>query len=437
LQLWVCIIPSLFSYFAEKKKMISESGYYTDLASKIDFVPEISSGEYTIPGINGHIHSPYSFSAFRNMEEPFEIAVKEGISVLGINDFYTTDGYAEFADLAKKYSIFPLFNIEFMALLKQQQENGIRINDPVNPGRTYLSGKGLTFPVKVSVQSREKLEILQNESNAQTYQMVEKLNGYLKSISSGLHFDAAEIQKRFARNLLRERHIATAIRTAVFEKENTPDAILNSLTRIFGNKAPKSSTNQIAYLENEIRNNLLKAGGPAYVPEDEKAFLSLEEVTGLIIDAGGIPCYPVLLDDAKGNFTDFEKDWPKMADLLMDKGIFMVELIPGRNDFAILKEFVSYFHHQGFPVTFGTEHNTPQLDPLTVTCRGGVPPDRELQEISYKGVSVIAAHQYLTARGYSGFPTGHFPALSELKELEELGMKVISAFTQSPIWRNK
>jgi hypothetical protein len=382
------------------------------------------------PVYNGHIHTPYSFSAFRNIEQSFQMAQEEGISALGINDFYTTDGYDEFATLAIKYKVFPLFNIEFMALLKYEQQAGIRVNDPVNPGRTYLSGKGLRFPVKMSDANRKKLENLQRESNLQTWQMVDKLNRFLSEIHSDLHFEPSDIQRRLAKNLLRERHIATAVRMAVQENFTSEEEILGFYNLLFQGKELKSSLRNMASLENEIRNYLLKAGGPAYVEEDEKAFLTLEEVTGLIIDAGGIPCYPVLLDDPKGNFTDFEKFWPQMADWLIEKKIFMIELIPGRNDFSILKEFVCFFDKRGFVITFGSEHNTPQLDPLTITCRGLVPLDKELLEINHRGISVIAAHQYLTASGRSGFPTGSFPSSTEIKELEQLGMKVISTFTQ-------
>ena len=37
---------------------------------------------------NGHIHTPYSFSAFTALETAFRMAVEEKIAVLGINDFY-------------------------------------------------------------------------------------------------------------------------------------------------------------------------------------------------------------------------------------------------------------------------------------------------------------------------------------------------------------
>ena len=68
---------------------------------------------------NAHIHTPYSFSSFENIVQIFELAVKEDIKILGINDFIVTQGYKEFFDNAIKYKIFPLFNIEFIGLIKE------------------------------------------------------------------------------------------------------------------------------------------------------------------------------------------------------------------------------------------------------------------------------------------------------------------------------
>ncbi len=73
--------------------------------------------------VNGHFHTPFSFSAFTEIEQVFKMARKENVRVLGINDFYTTDGYAEFSRLAGEYRIFPLYNIEFMSLQKDLQAN--------------------------------------------------------------------------------------------------------------------------------------------------------------------------------------------------------------------------------------------------------------------------------------------------------------------------
>lgn len=378
--------------------------------------------------INGHIHTPHSFSAFSEIEQAFEMAKDEGVSVLGINDFYTTDGYVEFAELAVKNKILPLFNIEFMGLQNDLQEAGIRVNDPSNPGRTYFSGKGLCQPAKMSKTSEEKISNLKTESNRQTFEMVDKLNTFLADNNIDIQFDAAEVQNRLAINLFRERHIAQAIRIAVFEKETTDLGRANLLNTIFSGKEIKSAIDDVVGLENEIRGNLLKSGGAAFVPEDPKAFLSLEEVMELIIDAGGIPCYPVLLDFGNGNFTDYEADKKQLLETLKSKNVFSIELIPGRNNFKILKDFVKYFNENGFVITFGTEHNTPKLDPIKISYGGGIDLDDELKQINYEGAAVIAAHQYLVAKGEEGYLKNGIAKIAEKEFFIELGKAVMAKF---------
>jgi len=384
--------------------------------------------QQAIPDINGHIHTPHSFSAFSEIEQAFELAKKEGVSVLGINDFYTTDGYNEFAELAVENRIFPLFNIEFMALQNDLQEAGIRVNDPSNPGRTYFSGKGLCQPAKMSKSSHKKIADLQKESNQQTYEMVDKLNSFLAENGIEIQFDAATLQNQLAKNLFRERHIAQAIRIAVFEKETTDLGRAKLLNAIFSGKDIKSAIDDVAGLENEIRGNLLKAGGAAFVPESPKAFLSLEEVMEIIIDAGGIPCYPVLLDFGNANFTDYEADKEQLLKTLKSKNVFSIELIPGRNNFDIFKDFVKYFNKNGFAITFGTEHNTPKLDPIKISCGGGIDLDDELKQINYEGTAIVAAHQYLIAKGEEGYLKNGIAKTDDKEFYIDLGKAVIRHF---------
>ncbi|MBL7968968.1 MAG: PHP domain-containing protein [Prolixibacteraceae bacterium] len=353
--------------------------------------------------VNGHFHTPFSFSAFTEIEQAFTMAKAEGVQVLGVNDFYTTDGYPEFAELAAKYKIFPLFNIEFMALQRDLQEAGVRVNDPANPGRTYMSGKGLSHPFKIGADALALLQQVQHESNVQTAEMVNKLNAFLTELNAGISFTFEELKAKYAKNMLRERHIAKALRIAIDEKFTSEEDKKEFYLKVFSGKDVKSKLDDVAGLENEIRGNLLKAGGKAFVAEDPKAFLSLDEVKKVIISAGGIPCYPVLLDDPKGVCTDFEADAEKLYQMLVDRNIFSIELIPGRNDFSILKKFVQFFRSKNFLVSFGTEHNTPQLDPVKVSCRNGVELDEEHNQIGYEGACIIAAHQYLVAKGEEGF----------------------------------
>ena len=381
--------------------------------------------------VNGHFHTPFSFSAFTEIEQPFKLAEAEGVQVLGINDFYTTDGYAEFADLAAKYKIFPLFNIEFMSLQKDLQEANVRVNDPANPGRTYFSGKGLTSPLVLGGEQLSLLEQVQHESNVQTAEMVNKLNELLAELKAGFSFDFDDLKAKYAKNMLRERHIAKALRIAIDEKFSTPEDKKAFYTQVFSGKEVKSKLTDVAGLENEIRGNLLKTGGRAFVPEDPKAFLSLEQVKDIIITAGGIPCYPVLLDDAKGNFTDYEGNFVKLYETLRSKGVYSLELIPGRNTFAVLKEFVTFFRSKNFLITFGTEHNTPQLDPIKVSCSGGIDLDEELEQIGFEGACIIAAHQYLIAKGEQGYLNADGDTkLKQYDSFVELGQAVINHFLE-------
>jgi hypothetical protein len=165
------------------------------------------------------------------------------------------------------------------------------------------------------------------------------------------------------------------------------------------------------------------------VEEDEKTFLDIKTVIGIIIDAGGIPCYPVLLDDSSGKITEYEKNKEELDDSLSELGVKAIELIPGRNEHSILESFAEWFDNKGYIVTFGTEHNTPEMIPLTVSARGLKSLSMKLAEINSKGVAVLAAHQYLRARGLKGFTTSGGRAESdEIAYFKSLGMAVIDCF---------
>jgi len=379
--------------------------------------------------VNGHVHSPYSFSAFTDLEQMYKIATSENIKVLGINDFNTTDGYVEFFKLALKYKIFPLFNIEFMGMLADEQANGIRVNDPNNPGRTYFSGKGLRYPAQMDEKNRKILNSIVNESHDQVEEMINKLNDFLQQIGSDIRIGIDEIRKKWAKELVRERHIAKALRIKIFEEFSTDEKRAIFLEKLLGDKVPKSLIDDVPALEDEIRARLLKKGGVAYAKENNKAFPEIGKVIEIIVNAGGIPCYPVLLDDKYGNSTEYESDPGKLLEKLKEKKVYSIELIPGRNDFNKLKEFVLLFDKNGFVITLGTEHNTPAMEPVTVSCRNGKALDQELMSISYRGTCIIAAHQYFHAQGREGYIRNDGTARTDEKEyFEQLGDAVIRKF---------
>jgi hypothetical protein len=376
--------------------------------------------------VNGHIHTPYSFSAFDSLETVFKMAKDEQIPVLGINDFFVTDGYEAFISRCLRNDIFPLFNIEFIG---QEQKKGIRINDPNNPGRIYFSGKGLDYPFNPGWEQKWQLARVIRESQYQIKAMIAKLNDLMKAVNPSLSLSYNNVRDKYAKKLVRERHLAKALRHLAVANYNTPEDQLRFIESLYGGKKSKTGMENPAALENEIRSNLLKAGGAAFVEEDKKTFLELSRIMEIIVKAGGIPCYPVLLDDPSGKYTEYETDPEKLHNSLSSLGIGCIELIPGRNDLSILKKFVEYFNSKDYVILFGTEHNTPEMAPLTVSARGRQPLDGSLKQIAWEGACIVAAHQYLRAHRRQGYVLSDGTLSRDQKNgLIKLGQLVIEYF---------
>jgi hypothetical protein len=355
------------------------------------------NGDGQIRLVNAHLHTPYSFSAFTDISQALNMAVNENVKVAGINDFYTTDGYKEWAEACITRKIFPLFNIEYISLNREDQAVGIRVNDPNNPGRTYLSGKGLTYPVKLKEPYASQLESVRNESNIQVQQMCEKLNEVLSNSNAAFQLDFEDIKLKMTKGMVRERHLAKALREKINSQFTTAVDQQLFYKAIFGGKALKSDIKKFAAIENEIRGNLLKAGGAAFITESPEAFLDMEMVCQIILKSGGIPTYPFLADDKSGNFTAFESPKERVIEILRKRNICSVEFITTRNSLAVLEEYAGYFNENGFVVTFGTEHNTPAMEPVELFARNGTPLSEMLLSINYEGACITAAHQYLIA----------------------------------------
>ncbi len=383
--------------------------------------------------VNAHLHTPYSFSAFDVLEDALDRAKNEGVSVVGINDFYTTKGYEEWSDGCEKRNLYPLFNIELISLNEKDQKDGLRVNDPGNPGRTYISGKGLSFPFKLDEPYSSQLKGVKQEADLQVEAMCKKLNEFLKSKGADFTLDIDWIKENLTKGSIRERHLAKALRLKIYESCKNNEGLIKELfNNLFDGKDLKSAVENVAAVENEIRGNLLKAGGAAFVPETPNAFLPVETVCNIILAAGGIPTYPFLADDANGNYTDFENNLERVADELTKRGFHSVEFITTRNDVTLLEKYASFLHNKGFVVTLGSEHNTPAMEPIELFARNSIPLSDTLLKINYEGACVVAAHQHLVQQGLTGYVDINGNADRSMRdEFVKLGDEVIKSATKA------
>ena len=88
---------------------------------------------------------------------------------------------------------------------------------------------------------------------------------------------------------------------------------------------------------------------------------------------------------------------------LKERGFHSVEFITTRNGVELLEKYAEYLYDAGFVVTFGSEHNSPTMEPIELFARNGAPLTDKLMKINYEGACVIAAHQHLISEGKQGY----------------------------------
>jgi hypothetical protein len=199
---------------------------------------------------------------------------------------------------------------------------------------------------------------------------------------------------------LQERHVAQAFQEFLF-RDVVPDDRAALLGRLFEAPTSVDTTDAVAVQE-AIRSNLMKAGKPAFVPE---AATSFDDAYRLILELGGIPCYPILADGASP-ICPFEDPPEALAGRLLRRGIYCAELIPGRNRREVVDRYVVVLRRAGIVVMAGTEHNTQRMIPLEPMALGGEPLSDLSREAFWEGTCVVVAHQELCASGQPGYVDG-------------------------------
>jgi hypothetical protein len=355
--------------------------------------------------VNAHVHLPPNFSAFADVEDVVATAVREGVRIVGASNFHDLRVYRRFAANALAAGVLPLFGVEFITVLEHLRAAGTRVNDPANPGRMYLCGKGVDpfgepSPAALDIDARSRAA-----NRARATRMIELLRARFTEAGLATDLDDAAITTIVAARagvpadwvVLQERHLALAFQQVLFDAAPLADRAA-VLERIYGGPARAASNDPVA-VQAEIRARLMKSGRPAFVDETP---LSFADARRLILDRDGIPAYPTLADGTSP-ICEFEDGPEDLAARIADLGIHAAELIPVRNDPDVLLAYVRAFRSAGIIVTAGTEHNTSDRIPLEPRAKDGAPIPDEALDIFYEGACVVAGHQAERAVGRPGF----------------------------------
>ena len=353
------------------------------------------------PKNNSHIHLPPNFSAFENVAQAIGMARDEGARVVGVSNYYDYSVYNDFAIQARENGIFPLYGLEIIVLIDELVRDGVLINDPGNSGKMYICGKGITQFEEMTPEAARLLGIIRSNDTARMATMIGKLAPIFEAggVATGLD-EAGVIEMVVKRHgcpresvTLQERHVAQAFQEAFFARV-APEERQAKLSAIFCVPSKAAPDNFVA-VQNEIRSHLMKAGKPAFVTD---SFINFEESIRLILELGGIPCYPTLADGASP-ICAYEDPVEKLIATLKANNIYCAEFIPIRNKPEVLTAYVKAMRAAGLVITGGTEHNTLDLIPIEPTCVKSIPVPEEIKEIFWEGACVVAAHQFLTLNG--------------------------------------
>ena len=392
------------------------------------------------PRANAHIHLPPNFSAFESVAEAVDLAAEEGIGALGISNYYNYDVYGNFVDCARKKGIFPLFGLEIICMDAVLRDAGIKINDPANPGKIYICGKGITRFDEMTPEAARLNDLMCRNDSARMATMAERTARLFaeRGLETGIN-EKAVVEMIVARHgsdpgtvYLQERHVSQAFQEALFEKVR-PEERIERLNRILGAETKAKDPEDFVAMQNDIRSHLMKAGKPAFV---EETFISFDDAYRLILELGGIPSYAVVADGA-APISHFERTPEELVDAVRGRNIHAMEWIPPRNTVDVLRDYVTKMRQAGLVVTAGTEHNTLDLIQFDPFCIDGDVPD-DIRAIFWEGACVVAGHQFLSLHGECGFVDGegnpnpdYTSADERIKSFAKIGAAVIQRYFEA------
>jgi hypothetical protein len=93
-----------------------------------------------------------------------------------VSNYYNFSAYANFSALCLANGIFPLFGVEALCLIDDLRTRGVKINDPGNPGKMYLCGKGITRFSPLAADAADLLGTMRQADAMRMESMIKRLN---------------------------------------------------------------------------------------------------------------------------------------------------------------------------------------------------------------------------------------------------------------------
>jgi hypothetical protein len=338
--------------------------------------------------INLHVHTNQSFSYFRSPVEAVWHAYNQGIKYFGINDHYTIDGHSEFRSACEIMKLKATFSVEAVAMDQDRLRRKRRFNDPDNPGRIYIIGKGVACDLEEESREQKILQTMRDSIRERNKKITEKMNKYCDDKGCAVDLSYSDVRSLTPRGNTTERHVAQAF----CEKINSlyPDINMRQsiYKKLLDTDIDEETLSDAANLQTIVRAKLVKNSMPCYVEESSRAFTTIKNLVDIHRKYGAIPSYGLM----GGPITEEEEDLEELVDTVTGFGMFAFDMFEFRTELNRAKEIIEIAAFYGIPVFIGTEHNTKTLMPLT----GEIGKAPEAYEYLKKSADFILGHQLMS-----------------------------------------
>jgi hypothetical protein len=269
---------------------------------------------------NLHCHTFYSYNGYGF--SPSHIAWlgrKLGAKFMGIIDFDVLDGVDEFLEACEIVGLRGTAGIETRVFIPEFSQ--MEINSPGEPGVCYHMGTGFTSS-KVPKTAAPALQDIRHRITLRNQQILERVNDFLAPLS--LDYDEDIVPLTPAGNVT-ERHMVQKIAEKSFDVLMDPDQFWREKLNLPQEKLQEILKDRNAF-NNVLRSKLMKRGGVGYIQPDETTFPTIDEYHAIIHAANALPCSAWLDGTSAG-----EQAIETLLDLLISKGVTVLNIIPDRN----------------------------------------------------------------------------------------------------------
>lgn len=335
----------------------------------------VDSGDINLPEkqgfTNNHVHTTYSFSPYSPSKAVW-MAVKSGLSTVGIMDHDAINGAEEFIEAGKTLGISTTIGFEIRTDWSDTPLNGRRINNPDQISNAYISAHGIPHTkIKEADAFLSKVRSARHKRNEK---IIDNINRIMQDQGIVLNYekDVLPLSNADVGGGVTERHLLFALTKTLINKYGKGQSLISLLKDDLGIKL---GTKQLEFLSDESNAtyeydllNVLKSSfiKDIYVAAEPPEAIPVREAVEFINSIGAIPSYCYLGDVGESPTGDkkaqkFEDDYlEEVLQNAKDIGFSAIAYMPSRNTIEQLKRVMALCDEFGFMQISGEDINQPR-----------------------------------------------------------------------------